>query len=120
MLSRASLVLMALLLCAPVRADDGFRCATGRLASVGDRAVEVRQRCGEPDFADRRTEQRRQTFRVRKWLGDHWAEVDDERIVEVIIDEWTYDLGPQQFVRYVTFENGRLTTVNTGDYGQRR
>jgi hypothetical protein len=111
---------MALLLGAPVRADDGFRCTTGRLASVGDRLVEVRQRCGEPDFADRRMEQRRQRFKVRKWMGDHWAEVSDERIVDVIIEEWTYDLGPQQFVRYLTFEDGRLTNVNTGDYGQRR
>ena len=40
-----------------------------------------------------------------------------ERIVEVQIDEWTYDFGSTQFVRYVTFEDGRLLRIDTGHYG---
>jgi hypothetical protein len=40
-----------------------------------------------------------------------------ERTVEVVIDEWTYDFGPQQFIQYLIFEQGRLVRVIPGDRG---
>ena len=35
----------------------------------------------------------------------------------VRLDEWTYDLGPQRFVRYVYFENSRVVSTATGRRG---
>ena len=33
------------------------------------------------------------------------------------IEEWEYNLGTGQFIRYLRFENGRLIRITTGDYG---
>jgi hypothetical protein len=38
---------------------------------------------------------------------------------EVQIDEWTYDFGPRRFVRYLTFVDGRLQSVEAGGRGSR-
>jgi len=34
-----------------------------------------------------------------------------------VVDEWTYDFGPQRFVHYLTFLDGKLARVETGSYG---
>lgn len=99
-------------------ADDGFRCKSGRLVSVGDTTREVRHRCGDPDYATSRTERRTVRYRYSRWVGNVQQSVVEEREVEVPVEEWTYDLGPNAFVRYVTFENGRVVTVTSGDYGR--
>jgi hypothetical protein len=35
-------------------------------------------------------------------------------------EKWTYDFGPQYFMQTVTFENGRLSEVSSGQRGVRR
>jgi hypothetical protein len=30
---------------------------------------------------------------------------------------WTYDFGPRQLVRFVRFEDGKVTAVETGSHG---
>jgi hypothetical protein len=35
----------------------------------------------------------------------------------VEIEEWPYNLGPTSFMLYLTFENGRLTRIESGEYG---
>lgn len=99
------------------QAFAGFRCGTGRLVEEGDRPPEVQNRCGDPDTADRREEHRS----VRKTI---WTYVDGvpigkevEYTVSVMIDEWTYDLGPNRFIRHLIFEDGRLIRVWTADRG---
>jgi hypothetical protein len=42
-----------------------------------------------------------------------------ERSIEVAIDEWTYDFGRQQFVQYLTFEQGQLLRIDSGSYGHK-
>lgn len=98
-------------------ADSGFRCEGGRLVTAGDHMHEVKKRCGDPDLVGTRTEKRRQKYKVRRWVSGTMEEVSEEREVEVTIDEWTYDLGPERFIRHVSFENQRVTLVTTGDYG---
>jgi hypothetical protein len=101
------------------QAFSGFRCGTGRLVEEGDRPPEVQNRCGDPDTADTREEHRS----VRKTV---WTYVDGvpigkevEYTVSVMIDEWTYDLGPNRFVRHLIFEDGRLIRVWTADRGNK-
>lgn len=112
-------LLFVLLMPAAVRADSGFRCKSGRLVSVGDRLGDVRNRCGEPDLATQRIEKRAIKHRYTRRLGNVEESVVEEQEIEVPIDEWTYDLGPGSFVRYVIFENGQVIDVATGGYGKK-
>jgi hypothetical protein len=114
------LALSALVATLPLGASaraDGFRCPGGKLVRDGDRMFEVQNKCGQPDFVTQRQEQRKVKTKARQWVGDHEEEVSEEQVVEVTVDEWTYDLGPQRFIRYVDFENGRVVRVTTGPYG---
>ncbi len=100
---------------------DGMRCGS-RLVSKGDSTYVVRSRCGEPDDATRRVETRTERRRVRVACGRGDALCDrvQEVSTDVVVDEWIYDFGPQQFVRYLTFFDGKLTRVETGSYGSER
>lgn len=104
----------------PADADSGFRCGTGRLVDRGDHMYEVRDKCGDPDAITQRVEKRTVKHKVRRWLGEFSEEVTEEREVEVLLDEWVYDLGDRRFVRYVAFENDRVYDVVTGNRGKRR
>ena len=64
---------------------------------------EVFDRCGKADLVGKRVVQRQR--------GDEY--------VEVLLDKWTYDLGPNRFVRVVIFENGRVIDVESGNYGKK-
>jgi hypothetical protein len=101
------------------QAFQGFRCGTGRLVEEGDRPPEVQNRCGEPDTADTREEHR--TLRKTVWTYVDGVPVgkEVEYTVSVMIDEWTYDLGPHRFIRHLIFEDGRLIRVWTADRGNK-
>jgi hypothetical protein len=101
---------------------EAMRCGN-RLVSTGDSTYKVRSICGEPDDAQQRVELRTVRHRVRKpcVVDDKktFCEGFVERIIEVVIEEWIYDLGRNYFVRYLTFEQGRLVHIDTGHYGQK-
>jgi hypothetical protein len=78
-----------------------FRCPAGSLILVNDRISEVRKKCGPPTEASQRQERK------------GWGYV----LETVEIEEWTYNLGPTSFMVYLTFENGRLTRIESGEYG---
>lgn len=90
---RNALALAVLLLCAGVvQADDTMRCGS-QLISTGDRAFEVREKCGEPTFSDV----------IGYTLGPY------ERR-EMKIEEWVY--GPNNGVHSIlTFEGSRLSRI---------
>ena len=35
----------------------------------------------------------------------------------VVVEEWTYNLGPNRFTRILTFRNNKLVDIRTGGYG---
>ena len=53
--------------------------------------------CGDPAFQD---------VGLEVWAGG-----------EVVVEIWTYDFGPQAFVRFLKFVNGKLARIETGSYG---
>jgi hypothetical protein len=113
----ATLVTLGIGLGAPDAAAEGMRCSN-RLVSKGDSTYVVRSRCGEPRDATRRVETRTERRRVRVPCGGGvLCDRVQEVVFDVVIDEWVYDFGPQQFVRYVTFVDGKLYKVATGSYG---
>jgi hypothetical protein len=89
--------------CAPAGlADDGLRCGRWLVVAGADQA-EVAAKCGPPTHVATRHERRRfhsLTFRST-------------------VDLWTYDRGPYEFVRTLTFADGILQSVTVGDYGGR-
>lgn len=93
---------------AGVAPASAMRCGND-LILVGDRKLEVLKSCGEPDFVDTWEEKRRE----RIYYFGHWY--PDYRLV--VVEEWTYNFGPSMFIRILTFENGRLVEIETGDYG---
>ena len=102
---------------------DGMYCGS-RLISGGDTLYQVRSVCGEPDDAQHRIETRTVRRRVRVPCERHQrrsgqCEATVEHSTDVVIDDWTYDFGRQRFIRYLTFLDGRLASVQTGGYGSR-
>src|SRR5262245_29056195 len=74
--------------------DESLRCGT-RLVELGDTLAEVRGKCGEP------ASRKQRKFRRRG-------------MVVATVDEWVYDLGATSFVRILTFQSGRLTSIKAG------
>jgi hypothetical protein len=96
----------------PVRADD-MRCGD-RLVSEGDKAAVVRERCGAPH--ETRVERKlvpaviwREGRRILVPGGDR----------EVIVEYWTYNLGPNRLMRELKLEEGVVVEIKTLGYGHR-
>jgi hypothetical protein len=49
--------------------------------------------------------------------GTELVDEGDSKKEKVKIEEWTYNPGPTDFIRYLRFENGILTNISTGDKG---
>jgi hypothetical protein len=90
---------------AEARAAGGLRCGN-RLVHEGDRIDEVFRRCGEPAF---------RTFSIESVSVETAPGLFVTRQVQV--ETWTVNRGPREFVRYLTFRDGRLIRVDEGDYG---
>jgi len=111
-LATATLMLAAFAAVAPAHAD-ALRCGT-RLVSEGDTRAQVEARCGAPVDIIRRT---RLAPPVIWRHGRPWRVGNDA--IEVVVEEWTYNLGPQRFMRRVRFEDGLVVAVDTLGYGYR-
>jgi hypothetical protein len=112
LLVAATLLLVAVAAAVPASADS-LRCGT-RLVSEGDTRVQVEARCGAPADIIRRTRLAapviwRHGRRYRIGNGD----------IEIVVEEWTYNLGPHRFMRRVRFEDGVVVAVDTLGYGYR-
>ena len=82
-----------------------FQCSA-QSVSVGDSAAEVMAKCGEPAWKDTREEI------IRERLDDETV-----RKVSITVEEWTYNFGPNQFLRIFTLRNGKVTNIRTGGRG---
>ena len=83
---------------------DSFSCEGG-IVSTDDRSSDVLAKCGPPDFQDSHQEE------VVQRLGD------TKQKVYINVEEWTYNLGPNQFIRIVVLKNGRIAEIRTVSYG---
>lgn len=104
------LTVVAAALAAPAHAD-GMRCG-GRLIRDGDVRAEVRAFCGEPADVQTRTILRRPTYTV----GGRLVHFGDG-LVEIPVETWTYNFGPNKLMRRVKFIDGVVEEVETLGYG---
>ncbi|HLD66929.1 MAG TPA: DUF2845 domain-containing protein [Pseudomonas sp.] len=87
-------IVLALALASGLVQAETLRCGS-KLVSLGDRAFEVQQKCGEPAFRDE----------VGYSLGEY-----DRR--ELRVEEWAY--GPENgMLRILTFVGNRLTRIES-------
>lgn len=107
--------LAALTLPRTASADDSLRCPGG-LVSVGDAGVDLLARCGPPALRERRVDDRWATA----GNADHPGKTAVSREVSVVIDEWSYDFGPNAFSYVARLENGRVVAFVRGSYGHRQ
>jgi hypothetical protein len=105
----AAVLILGFLACSPAFA---FRCGT-KLVSEGDTRTEVLTKCGEP--ADKVT-QRSVYRRPMIWAQGRPYYIGDD-YMEVPVESWTYNLGPNKLMRRVRFENGIVAEIETLGYG---
>lgn len=86
--------------------DGQVSLPESRKVQRGDTKYEVLVKLGQPVH-----EARREVEQARRLSG---SEVFVEKIV---VDEWTFDLGPNRFIRMVRFHNGRVVEIEHGGYG---
>ena len=91
----------------PAEATNSMKCGT-RLVTTGDTKAEVLARCGAPDWRDEWSEK----------IIEDFAGLNERRI-SVERERWIYNFGPQKFLRFLVFQNGRLANITTGDHGFR-
>ena len=102
-----------------VRAEGSFLCEeTGHRIRVGDPISRVLELCGEPDLQSQRLEQRRSRHVIRAACKDA-PEISEERVVEVLVDDWVYDNGYNHRTRYLRFENNVLHGIYSRWVGSR-
>ena len=94
-------VLLALALAAPcVSADDTLRCGNS-IVTTGMVETQVAARCGEP--SSRSTEETPVTTRSRHGTV--------KTVAGGRIERWTYDRGYGQLPALLTFEHGKLKSI---------
>jgi hypothetical protein len=121
---RLSAVLLVLLLSLAAQPAMAMRCQ-GKLVKDGDHKGRVLKYCGEPTSTQTRT-----VYRTGIPFARRQAVIDDDSNLygqellihdrsyeEVIIEEWTYNLGPNRMMRVVRFENGIVVDVSRLGYG---
>jgi hypothetical protein len=82
------------------------------LIRQGDTKVDALGRCGPPTSAVSWEAPRTRPVVVESG-SETWGVPGGTAHVEL----WVYNLGPNQFIRIVRFEDGRVTSVETGGYG---
>ncbi|HEX9871247.1 MAG TPA: DUF2845 domain-containing protein [Candidatus Tectomicrobia bacterium] len=106
----AASVLLVMLLAATVGSALALDCH-GRLVVIGASPWEVKERCGEPSAIDD----------VMKHLPQRAYDPTSQATVYILVPVqqsiWTYNFGSTRFLYYLTFQEGKLIDIATGDYG---
>jgi uncharacterized protein DUF2845 len=100
--------LAASLLLAAAAPAYAFRCGS-RIITRGDPVEKVLQYCGEPVAVTKRLKQ-------RSYFMESGVRLPGA-IEEVVVEEWTYNLGPRLLMRLVVIENGYVEDVKSLGYG---
>jgi len=95
-------------------ADRAFRC-NGRLVYIGDPKKEVLSKCGEPDNIDQWEENPNgYTSKIYDYEKERY-QLPELIKGPILFERWTYDLGSNQFTRFLFFQNGELYKIERGD-----
>jgi len=105
----AAVLVLGLLACSPAFA---FRCGN-KLVSEGDSRAEVAAKCGEPtDVVNQKSVFRRPVI----WSYGRPYFIG-ENFIEIPVETWIYNLGPNKLMQRLRFEGGFVTDIDTMGYG---
>jgi len=106
----ALLVVLGLLAASPAFAT--MRCGS-KIITEGVTRSEVAAKCGEPDEV---VTQRSVFRRPVVWTNGRPFYVGEDYI-EVPVESWVYNFGPNKLMRRIRFEGGIVTEIETLGYG---
>lgn len=94
-------ILFTLFLVAGISVDAfAMRCGN-RLVSRGDSKAEVFIKCGEPSFSE--------VIAIEAGPGIGFS------ALKVPVEQWTYNQGPNTFLKILTFKGGKLDDISEGE-----
>ncbi len=95
-------------------ADRAFRCH-GRLVYIGDPKADVFSKCGKPDHIEKWEENPNgYTSKIYDYEKERF-QLPELIKGPILVERWTYNLGPNQFTRNLFFQNGELYKIERGD-----
>jgi hypothetical protein len=104
-----AVLVLGLLACSPAFA---FRCGN-KLVSEGDSRAEVAAKCGEPtDVVNQKSVFRRPVI----WTSGRPYFIGED-FIEIPVETWIYNLGPNKLMQRLRFESGFVTDIDTMGYG---
>jgi hypothetical protein len=107
----AAIVCSVVVVGATVGVAPALDC-NGRLIDIGARSWQVKEICGAPaDIQDN-------TKEFPELIYDPIRQLYVQTLVSVSQTVWTYNFGPTRFLYYLTFQEGKLIDIKTGDYGR--
>ncbi len=95
-----------------------FYCGSD-IITEGDSKIYVLSRCGEPDLKEQVGYKSRGSYRERgRQLGRRTFGLRGSyREESMIVEKWSYNFGPRQFIEILIFEGDNLVKMETGSYG---
>ncbi len=93
---------------------QALRCGT-KLVTEGDTRGEVTAKCGDPAEVDHSSVWVTPTT----WIHGRPVQLSGN-MIEVPVELWLYNLGPNKLMRRIRFENGRVVAIETLGYGYNR
>jgi hypothetical protein len=91
----------------------GFRCGSYAI-DTGDSLESVRQKCGTPAEVKRQDILQQPSF-----VRDGKRYFFGEQLVQVPVEIWLYNFGPNKLMRRLRFVDGVLENIETLGYGYR-
>jgi len=111
------MMILVLTVTSHAMASDFF--CSSKIISVRNHKYDVLRKCGEPSYVEAWEE-----IRIKRDFGSGLLNTETGLhrlplfVKELVtVEEWEYNLGSTRFIRYLRFENGRLTRITEGDYG---
>ena len=100
-----------------------LRCGN-KIVGHGDHQARILKICGEPTAIQIRHIYRsgtpashyKSSARHPRYDRDELI-LHDRSVVEVVVEEWTYNFGPRRLMRVIRFENGIVSSVKRLGYG---
>ena len=112
------LLLSSLILLNNSMAADRYLRCQGRLVSIGDTKEEVLDKCGDPEKRDQWEEDQNSTIsQIYDYKNERYIA---PKVLKkpILMERWTYNMGPNKFIRYLYFQNGELIKIETGEKGR--
>jgi hypothetical protein len=89
---------------------DSFRCGKS-IIEEGNSTFRLIRKCGRPDWVE--VVEKQIPMRVyQEYLGRYMYDYTTVRY-----EEWTYNLGPHQFMRRLRIQHGKITRIETLERG---